>query len=44
VRRANGLATQDESTVLAAGDTVVLSGLPEALTLAETQLLVLRST
>jgi monovalent cation:H+ antiporter-2, CPA2 family len=44
VRRANGLATQDESTVLAAGDTVVLSGLPEALTLAETQLLVLRPT
>ena len=40
VRRASGAVTKpDEALVLAAGDTLVLSGLPEPLSLAESQLL-----
>jgi CPA2 family monovalent cation:H+ antiporter-2 len=41
VRKASGAVTQqpDDSLVLAAGDTLVLSGLPEALALAEGKLL-----
>jgi len=40
VRLASGSVTQtDEQHVLAAGDTLVLSGLPEALALAEEKLL-----
>ena len=40
VRRASGAVTRpDETLVLAAGDTLVLSGLPEPLALAEAKLL-----
>ncbi len=40
VRRANGAVTKpDDTLVLAAGDTLVLSGLPEPLSLAESKLL-----
>jgi CPA2 family monovalent cation:H+ antiporter-2 len=41
VRRATGSVTQqpDDSVTLHAGDTLVLSGLPEALALAEGKLL-----
>ncbi len=38
-RAAGGVNKPDESLVLAAGDTLVLSGLPEALALAESKLL-----
>ena len=40
VRRGSGTVIKpDETLLLAAGDTLVLSGLPEALALAETKLL-----
>ena len=40
LRRASGAVTQpDDGLVLAAGDTLVLSGLPEPLALAENKLL-----
>jgi CPA2 family monovalent cation:H+ antiporter-2 len=40
VRRASGAVTKpDDALVLGAGDTLVLSGLPEALSLAEGKLL-----
>ncbi|HNJ84831.1 MAG TPA: hypothetical protein PKZ28_14440, partial [Piscinibacter sp.] len=40
VRRASGAVTRpDEALVLGAGDTLVLSGLPEPLALAESKLL-----
>jgi CPA2 family monovalent cation:H+ antiporter-2 len=40
VRRASGAVTKpDEALVLGAGDTLVLSGLPEPLALAEGKLL-----
>jgi CPA2 family monovalent cation:H+ antiporter-2 len=40
VRRASGAASRpDDEVLLAAGDTLVLSGLPESLALAEEKLL-----